>query len=214
MRSWIFSSLGGAILFATFLWAAPADEPTEPANPKETGEKEELLRGMIEPEYDERGALRRPVGYERWTFIGTSLGIRYVEGDVPPPKGPGEFHHVYIQPQAYDYYVRFGEFPEKTIFVMTNSPASQKEGPDLINKHGHFAGKSTGLEVSVKDSGRFSESWAYYLFTTAGPRKATRALPQQHCYDCHAEHGQVDNVFTQFYSVLEEARAEQQHPKP
>jgi hypothetical protein len=77
-------------------------------------EKNKILAGMSLPEYDEKGALIRPVGYERWTFVGTSLGIRYIEGNDPPPKGPGDFHHVYIQPQAYDYFVRFGEFPEKT----------------------------------------------------------------------------------------------------
>lgn len=201
-HAWIW--FGAILLWATggIYWALADD----------TSEKSKILAGMSLPEYDHKGGLIRPVGYERWTFIGTSLGIRYVEGDDPPPKGPGDFHHVYIQPQAYDYYVRFGEFPEKTLFVMTNSPASKKQGPDLINKHGHFAGKSTGLEVSVKDSEHFPDSWAYFLFSTAGPRKPARALPSSMCYDCHAEHGEVDNVFTQFYSVLDEARAKELAP--
>jgi hypothetical protein len=182
------------------------------AQADDADDRTRILAGMTLPEYDARGALLRPVGYERWTFIGTSLGIRYVEGNEPPPKGPGDFHHVFVQPQAYDYYVRFGEFPEKTIFVMTNSPASKKSGPDLINKHGHFAGASKGLEVSVKDTDKFSESWAYYLFNTAGPRKPARALPQNVCYDCHAEHGEADNVFSQFYPIITDARAAHLQP--
>ncbi|MBX9652604.1 cytochrome P460 family protein [bacterium] len=170
----------------------------------EASDKASLLKGMILPEYDERGALLRPENFETRTFVGTSLGITY--STDPPAKGPGDFHNVYIQPEAFKYYVKYGEFPEKTLFVMTNSPASRKAGPDLINGRGHFAGKATGLEVSVKDSNRFDESWAYFLFKTAGPRRAAKALPTGTCYDCHAEHGADDNVFTQFYPVLEEAR--------
>lgn len=170
----------------------------------DASEKASLLKGMVLPEYDERGALLRPENFDTWTFVGTSLGITY--STDAPAKGPGDFHNVYIQPEAFKYYVKYGEFPEQTLFVMTNSPASRKEGPDLINGRGHFAGKATGLEVSVKDSKRFDESWAYFLFKTAGPRRAAKALPTGTCYDCHAEHGADDNVFTQFYPVLEEAR--------
>jgi hypothetical protein len=149
--------------------------------------------------------LVRPEGYERWTFVATSLGIDYSD-EAPRHSGPGDFHNVYVQPEAFDYFVQHGVFPEKTIFVMTNSPAKQKNGADSISKRGHFAGRATGLEVSVKDTERFSESWAYFLFTTAGPSRAAKHLPQQTCYDCHAEHARVDNVFLQFYSVLETAR--------
>jgi len=173
----------------------------------DASDKATMLKGMVLPEFDERGALLRPEHFETWTFVGTSLGITY--STDPPAKGPGDFHNVYVQPEAFKYYVKYGEFPEKTLFVMTNSPASRKEGPDLINGRGHFAGKATGLEVSVKDSERFDESWAYFLFKTAGSRRAAKALPTGTCYDCHAEHAAVDNVFTQFYSVLEEAREQQ-----
>ncbi|MBY0587280.1 cytochrome P460 family protein [bacterium] len=199
-------SLFSLVLMTTITTVGFAILSRGPLRAGDADPKQKILEGMTLPEYDARGGLIRPEGYERWTFIGTSLGIRYLETNDPPPKGPGDFHHVFIQPQAYEYYLRFGEFPEKTLFVMTNCAASKKSGPDLINKHGHFAGKATGLEVSVKDTEKFSESWAYFLFTTAGERKPSRALPQNLCYDCHAEHGQADNVFTQFYGMLEQAR--------
>ena len=35
---------------------------------------------------------------------------------------------------------------------------------------------------------------------------AERAFDRKDCFDCHAEHGADDNVFTQYYSVLTEAR--------
>lgn len=160
---------------------------------------------MVQPEYDEKGALLRPEGYERWIFVGTSLGITYSED--APKNGPGEFHSVYVQPEAFDYFVERGDFPEKTIFVMTNSPATKKPGDDVIHRHGHFAGPTRGLEVAVKDQSRFEDGWAYFIYRTAsGKREAARPFPRESCFDCHAEHGDADNVFTQFYSVLHEAR--------
>lgn len=173
------------------------------ADPKDPAEE---LAGMAQPEYDEKGALLRPSGFERWTFVGTSLGLDYSK-DADQKKGPGDFHNVYVQPQAFDHFVKRGEFPEKTIFVMTNSPAKKKEGDASINQRGHFAGQPTGLEVSVKDSARFEDGWAYYIFRSAsGSRSSARPFPRQVCWNCHAEHARDDNVFTQFYSVLDGLR--------
>lgn len=177
------------------------------------GGDEAVLAGMVQPEYDARGGLLRPEGYEDWTFVGTSLGISYAEGDEPET-GPGQFHSVYMQREAFAHYKRTGKFPERTIFVMTNQPATKKAGPDLINKRGHFAGPATGLEVSVKDSERFEEGWGYFIFSTAGPRKAARAFPTRACYDCHAEHAEDDHVFVQFYSTLEEVKKARENARP
>lgn len=161
------------------------------------------------PEYDAQGNLLRPEGYERWVFVGTSLGLNYIEGDVRP--GPRQFHNVYLPAAAFDYFVEHGEFPERTVFVMTNSPASQNEGPALINRHGHFAGRSLGLEVAVKDATHFDDGWGYFIFPSAtGPRTSAKAFDRESCYDCHAEHGKTDNVFLQFYSVLDAARERRQ----
>jgi hypothetical protein len=184
-------------------------------------------RGMAVPEYDAQGALLRPVGFERWMVVGTSIGLSYSDGKANNPDDPGQFHNVYMQPEAFDHYVRTGEFPEQTIFVVTNNPSTSTKGKDSLNRNGFFAAPSTGLEVAVRDSKRFPDVWAYYMYhdtdqkfasgnTDHGendrPLKSRSAeLPyprSRACYDCHAEHGAVDNVFTQFYSVLSHARAE------
>jgi hypothetical protein len=64
----------------------------------------------------------------------------------------------------------------------------------------------------VKDTKRFPDGWAYFMFHDT-PEKAKpetvhaeRAFDRKDCFDCHAEHGADDNVFTQYYSVLTEAR--------
>ena len=168
----------------------------------------EKVTKMAPPEYDASGSLLRPEGYERWTLVGTSIGLDYSKDKEEGAEKTGIFHNVYMQPEAFDHYVETGEFPEQTVFVVTNNPPTKRKGEDEINRHGHFAGNTTGLEVSVKDSKKFEEGWGYYMFYGAdGKRTASKPSPRSACYDCHATHGEDDAVFVQFYSVLKAARA-------
>jgi len=192
---------------AALAWAAePGETSPEPSNPPE---------GMTLPEYNDDGALLRPVGYERWTLVGTSLGLDYSPGREPDPERPGMFHNVYLQPEAFDYYVEQGEFPEQAVFVVTNNPPVKRKGDDEINRRGHFAANPTGLEVSVKDSKRFDDGWGYFMYySVGGPRTPSKPHARAACYDCHAEHGEDDAVFVQFYSVLKNAREERLKKRP
>src|SRR5262245_20819645 len=88
---------------------------------------------MTQPRYTAEKNLVMPEGYRNWVFVGASIGLSYSEdarGD-----GPGLFHHVYTQPEAYADYQRTGKFPEKTMFVMEVYQPEQKVSP---NKHGYF----------------------------------------------------------------------------
>jgi len=175
------------------------------------------LAGMPLPEYSADGALLRPTGFDRWVVVGTSIGLSYSDDAPRDPANPGLFHNVYLQPQAFEYYVRTGEFPEQSVFIVTNCPSRPAKGNGDVNRRGFFADATHGLEVSVKDSQRFEGGWGYFMFhdAEAAPRspaeskkrEAVPALPQRDCFDCHAEHARQDNVFTQFYSVLNSARA-------
>ena len=170
---------------------------------------------MALPEYDASGALLRPIDFEKWVVVGTSVGMGYLDGEKTDPNNPGQFHNVYLQPQAFDHYVATGEFPEQTVFIVTNneSQRTKRDGDHSVLKSGFFAAPTKGLEVSVKDSRRFPEGWGYYMFLEPGQkpagkeRAAGKPYARQACYDCHAEHGATDHVFTQFYSVLTAARA-------
>lgn len=165
------------------------------------------LARMAQPKYDEAGLLLPPDGHERWTLVGTSIGLDYSKAKENAEER-GVFHNVYMQPEAFDHYVETGEFPEQTVFVVTNNPPTKRQSEDEINRHGLFAGNPTGLEVSVKDSTKFEEGWGYYMFYGAdGKRTASKPSPRAACYDCHLTHGEEDAVFVQFYSVLKSARA-------
>lgn len=162
------------------------------------------LDGMAVPQYDEAGDMLRPEGYRGWTFVGTSLGLRYAEDGQPEDGGPGSFHNVYMQPEAYRHFVETGEFPEKTILAMETYSAGTRE-PRSGLTGGFFENELLGLSAAVKDVDRFPEGWGYLSFTGAkGGAMRSKASPfaKERCYDCHHEHGATDNVFTQFYPVL------------
>ena len=169
-------------------------------------------RKMQEPSYDQEGRLLRPSGYEKWVVAGTSIGLGYSDGDKNDPKNPGTFHNVYLQPEAFDHYVQTGEFPEQTVFIVTNNKSRPANTKGSVSRKGFVASPTSGLEVAVKDTKRYPDGWAYFMFHDA-PEKAKpetvhgeRAFDRKDCFDCHAEHGAEDNVFTQYYSVLTDAR--------
>jgi hypothetical protein len=158
---------------------------------------------MPTPKYAPEGnRLIRPEGYREWMFVGSNLGMGYKDGQ--PDKDP-KFHNIYIQREAYRTYVETGRFPDKTMLVMEVVSRGTNAS---INKKGQFADKYLGIEVALKDETRFSEKWAYFNFITADGTGLKEAKPfaKDACWSCHNEHGQVDNVFVQFYPVLREAR--------
>jgi hypothetical protein len=157
---------------------------------------------MSVPKYDGAGNVVRPEGYRKWVFVGTSLGLRYMS-DGGTDQGPGSFHNIYIQPEAYDEFLKTGAFPEKTILAMEVYSAGTKE-PKSGLSGGYFGDQLTGFSAAIKDKERFPEGWGYVSFMRDGSKVADAAEPfrKAQCYDCHHEHGATDNVFTQFYPIL------------
>lgn len=183
------------------------------ANPETKQPSTTVPKSMALPEYDKDGSLLRPAGYEKWVVVGTSIGLGYSDGDKTDANNPGTFHNVYLQPEAFDHYVETGAFPEQTVFIVTNNSSQPAKTKGPVSRTGFVAAPTAGLEIAVKDSKRYPEGWGYFMFhdkpgqPAHNKRTAEPAFKQQDCFDCHAEHGAVDNVFTQFYSVLTEARA-------
>ena len=70
---------------------------------------------MALPQFDASAALQRPKNFAKWTFVGSNMGMSYDPGEH---KGPGEFHNIYMQPEAFDVYKSTGKFPEKTTFLL------------------------------------------------------------------------------------------------
>jgi hypothetical protein len=170
------------------------------------------------PQYDEKGDLKRPEGFQTWVFVGANIGLSYRKdstesvgaGLKPAPQlDPsygtklGNFHNVFVQPEAYDHYLKTGRFPDLTMLVMDVYEAKERDGKGIVSK-GLFPGERRSVEVAVKNSKRPDGSktdWAYYAFERPTQRTA-KAFPDSACYDCHRQHADVDNVWVQFYPIL------------
>lgn len=165
-----------------------------------------------EPQYDEKGALKRPIDFQRWVFVGSNIGLKYKRNhpeathraqDRQKAAKVGEFHNIYIRPESYEQYLKTGRFPEMTVLVMDVYEAKDRDQKDIVSG-GFFPGRQLRIEVAVKNSKRPDGSntdWAYYEFDPVTTATA-RAFPDRACYDCHRKHASVDNVWTQFYPVL------------
>jgi YHS domain-containing protein len=156
------------------------------------------------PVYDDQGDLRLPQDWRRWVFVGSSLGLSYAQGG-PATAGMEMFHETLMEPTAYDHFTKTGTFREGTQFVLVLHGIGEGVLPA---RRGRFAAEMHGVEMAVKDSSRRPEGWAYYNFGGMnGVRTTARAMPKESCYSCHIEHAKRDNVFLQFYPLLEEVAA-------
>jgi Cytochrome P460 len=172
-----------------------------------------------DPRYTSTGNLLRPENFQNWIFVGSNLGLGYakeVAANTPRElarPGLGEYHNIYLAPQAYAAYVQSGTFPDKTVLVMDVYRAETKEPQGIVDQ-GSFNGLSLGTEVAVKNKNRPDGSktdWAYYDFTDrSGGGKFppdAKAQPDSECYACHKAHASIDNVWVQFYPVLRRLKA-------
>jgi hypothetical protein len=153
------------------------------------------------PQFTADAKLVRPTDYRRWTYISSGFGMSYTQ----KPDDLQMFTNVFVVPAAYDYYLANGKWPDKTMFVL-EVYGSTSQGS--INKHGSYQKDLMGLDVEVKDEGRFADHWAYFNFE-GGVKAAPAITPAQNaCWKCHEQNAAVEHSFVQFYpELLKIARA-------
>jgi hypothetical protein len=180
--------VGGAAMLALGLRAAPgAPAPATRAK-------------LVGAEFSAGGRLQRPADYRSWRFVTAGLGMSYgPAAQAAALAGHAMFDNVFVQPQAYDAFLRDGVWPEGTMFVLELRGNETQRPP---NTRGYFQTDVHGIEVSVKDSARFKGRWAYFDFGMDA-RSAT-AQPESGCFACHKRHAAVDMTFVQFYPTLQQ----------
>jgi hypothetical protein len=196
-------ALAGAV--AAYLAMSPLDRPARAQSP-------------TDPQYTSDGNLVRPKNFHGWIFVGSNLGLGYdkkVTRELPREQARadlGEFHNIYLKPEAYAAYVQTGTFPDKTVLVMDVYKAQTRDAKGVVTA-GSYDGQSLGIEVAVKNNNRPDRSptdWAYYDFTDrsgAGHIPAdAKAEQDTDCYACHKAHAGYDNVWVQFYPVIRDVR--------
>lgn len=162
------------------------------------------------PEYAADGALKLPKAWRTWVFLGAPLTPNALNnGQASFP----EFHNVYIEPGSYAIYKKTGEFPEGTIFFKELQLALPGENPDGSRTEpsgrGYFPAAYNGADVTVKDSKRYPETggWGYYNFNHHEPKAATAMpRPKDECASCHIASAKKDDVWTQFYPLLDDLK--------
>jgi hypothetical protein len=141
--------------------------------------------------------------FQSWRFVTTGLGMSYgPAAQAAALTGHAMFDNVFVQPQAYDAFVRDGVWPEGTMFVLELRGTETQRAP---NNRGYFQTELHGIEVSVKDSTRYKGRWAYFDFGME-TRSAT-PQPESGCFACHKRHAAIDMTFVQFYPTLQQVKA-------
>ncbi len=187
------------VLLATLTLSTHAQQRPGPAAPAPVGNTE-VEAG---PRYTAAGELIRPTDFRDWRFVTAGLGMTYSQPSAQQtgtPRPPN-FTNVWVNPSAYSAFMKTGQWPDRTMFIL-EVRASSSEGS--INKGGHFQSNVVVIEASVKDEARFPGKWAYFDFGR-DMKPHVQALPRtERCYACHSDNGAVDNTFVQFYPTLME----------
>ncbi|MFZ1425232.1 MAG: cytochrome P460 family protein [Geminicoccaceae bacterium] len=189
-----------ALGLSSALLAAGSEQPS--------GDKVIPAKARQLPQYTASGDLKLPTDWQEWVFVGSPLtpnGLNDGKANFP------EYHNVYIEPGSYAIYKETGVFPEGTIFFkelqLTTKPDENPDGSSTQpSGRGYFPGDFNGADVTVKDSERFAASggWGYFNFNHHEPKAMTaRVKPQGECAYCHMASAKRDDVWTQFYRILD-----------
>jgi hypothetical protein len=173
------------------------------------------------PEYTASGDLVLPKNFHEWVYVGSPFTPIALNGgkacpEEPTSSPPGtctgfpELHNVYIEPGAYEIYKQTNEFPEGTIFfkeLQLTLPGQMPDGSRTeLSGRGYFPGPFNGADVTVKDSKRYADTggWGYYNFNHHEPKAATAKVKAKgECAYCHIASAKKDEVWTQFYPLLD-----------
>ena len=153
------------------------------------------------PRFTADGKLVRPLDYREWVYITSGLGMTY--GPAQPAAGrPPLFDNVFVNRTSYREFLRSGQWPDKTMFVLEIRRADENVS---INNGGRTQGAMSAMEAAVKDVQRFPDGgWGYYSFDGPGGLvDSANSLPATAtCYTCHKNNTAVENTFVQFYPTL------------
>lgn len=157
--------------------------------------------------FNSQDELLLPEGFREWVFIGAPLTPHGLNGGKA---GFPEFHHVYVNPDAYTVYRKTGVFPEGTVIakeLVLLQKGEYDDGSRLApSGRGFFAGTFQGMDVMVKDSRRFAASngWGFFNFGHHDEPylKTAKAAPAESCSSCHTANAGKAMVFKSYYPLL------------
>ncbi len=99
-------------------------------------------------QYNKEGKLLLPADYREWVFLTSGLGMSYA--DNPQPNANPLFDNVFVNPAAYQAFLKTGTWPDKTVLVL-----------ELRN---------SDTKVSINKDGRVQTDMRIRKFTSRMPR--------------------------------------------
>jgi cytochrome P460 len=91
---------------------------------------------------------------------------------------------------------------------LTKGPSENPDGSRTEpSGRGYFPGKFNGADVTVKDSKRFADTggWGFFNFNHREPKAPTaKVKAKSECAFCHIASAKRDQVWTQFYRILDD----------
>lgn len=139
-----------------------------------------------------------PADTDRWVMLGTNLGGDYSEAEFDP-KNPGTIGVVQMEPNAYDYLLENKKYADGTMLLLSFYETQEAPEPDL---KGFVQGDLASREIHVIDRAKYQDERGFYLFTGDNPDPSEMLPAGNECVQCHAEHGDFDSTFTQFYPTI------------
>jgi hypothetical protein len=159
------------------------------------------------PQYTPAGDFVLPKNFHEWVYVGSPLTPNALNGGMA---NFPEFHNVYIEPCSYATYLKTHVFPEGTIFFKELQLLLPAQNPDGSRSEpsgrGFFPGALNGADSTVKDSRRYADTggWGYYNFNHHEPKAPTaKVKARAECAYCHMANAKKDEVWTQFYPLLD-----------
>jgi len=159
------------------------------------------------PEYTSSGEFILPKNFHEWVYVGSPLTPNALNGGMA---NFPEYHNVYIEPCSYEKYKQTNVFPEGTILFKELQLTLPGQNPDgsrtELSGRGYFPGPLNGADVTVKDTKRYGATggWGYYNFNHHEPKAPTAKLKDKsECAFCHQASAKKDEVWTQFYPLLD-----------
>jgi hypothetical protein len=162
------------------------------------GSQQDTATHSFSPEYTSDAQLKFPEHYREWIFLSSGIDMSYTAKVAGDTNDFHAFDNVFVNPEAYQAFLKTGTWPDKTMMVLENRKGQQKGS---INQNGQFQTSLLGVEVHVKDEAHFPGKWAFFGFG-AHEKTSTMVPTSADCYSCHAQHAAVDTTFTQFYPTL------------
>jgi len=195
MYKYLLAAVAGIALIGAGLW-----QRTTPAVAAQT----QGSTAVFLPD----GKVKLPTGFRKWVFVGAPLTPNGLNSGMA---GFPEYHNVYVEQRNVDAYLKTGEFPEGTVIVKELTRVLSPVLPDGSRQEpsgrGFFNGEFNGIDMTVKNSKRFSKTngWGFFTFGhhPLPYAEAASESPISECAGCHiANVAKTDMTWIQFYPLL------------